>query len=313
MGGKIVEFFGYRPTDNSPEALAAANQSWCQFINETCTKTIKDESGKSVIAGSCAIQQSSNTAPHVICCPHRLYAEDYKMISDLARIAFGDDFPMCSGRSAIDKVLSTGSPALAVFGHRWGGELRLPQKDNQRSYFVDWIIAKVIPESNNGVVLDDFFAIEVQTIDTTGNYRNSLASLRRDRSEEWSTVGFNWENVNKRILPQLIYKGSILAREDKCQSGLFFVVPRPVYDRVMSRLGGEDNLREVGRLQPSSVTVVAYDYDESQEVVDGKPHPLAINRQRMSSVYELRDTFNNAQLPEANVYSHSVNSALGLG
>jgi hypothetical protein len=32
------------------------------------------------------------------------------------------------------------------------------------------------------------------------------------------TVGFNWEHVSKRIIPQIIYKGQILQREDLCRS-----------------------------------------------------------------------------------------------
>ena len=49
-----------------------------------------------------------------------------------------------------------------------------------------------------------------------------------DRSPEYSNAGMNWENVNKRILPQLIYKGHVLRREELCRKGLFFVCPKHV-------------------------------------------------------------------------------------
>ncbi len=43
----------------------------------------------------------------------------------------------------------------------------------------------------------------------------------------YSKAGVNWENVSKRILPQLIYKGYVLRRERLCSKGLFFVCPKP--------------------------------------------------------------------------------------
>lgn len=311
MAGKLAEFFGFDPDDHSPEALNHASLSRCPFIQDTCTKKIYAGGESKTIAGSCSIRPKSKSSPDVICCPHRFYGDNYAFIDELAYDVYGEEFPKYAGRSAIEKVSSTGKPALAIFGHRWGGELRLPQKDGMQSYFVDWIVAKVSP-GEGGPFLEDFFAIEVQTIDTTGNYRDSLVSLLEDRSERWSTVGLNWENVNKRILPQLIYKGSILSRESKCGSGLFLVTPEPVYDRIMTRLGGEDNLEKVNRLSAGSITCVSYDYAGSQIASTGKPKRLSITKELRTTVFELRDTFNRARLPDADVYSHAIEAALSL-
>ena len=78
-----------------------------------------------------------------------------------------------------------------------------------------------------------FVAIEVQSIDTTGNYQAEREAYLGDRivCREDSTAGLNWENVNKRILPQIIYKGHVLRREPLCQKGLFFICPRPYTTR----------------------------------------------------------------------------------
>ena len=108
--------------------------------------------------------------------------------------------------------------SIAVFGHGWGGELRLPQRAGTGSYFVDWVLARL---DENGE-LAEFTAIEVQTIDTTGNYREARTALLENRSVISDTVGLNWENVSKRIIPQLIYKGQVLQREDLCRTGLIF-------------------------------------------------------------------------------------------
>ena len=83
---------------------------------------------------------------------------------------------------------------------------------------------------------------EGQTIDTTGNYRTAREALLKDREIIADTVGLNWENVSKRIIPQLIYKGQVLQREELCKTGLFFVCPQPVYERVLNRLGGKERI-----------------------------------------------------------------------
>ncbi len=196
-----------------------------------------------------------------------------------------------------------------MFGKRWGGELRLPQKDGINSYFVDWILALLDAEGN----LVEFVAIEVQTIDTTGNYRASRAALlTEERDIVQSSVGLNWENVNKRILPQLIYKGQVLQREELCRKGLFFVCPTPVYDRIMRRLGGADGLVRYA-LQPASITFMAYDLDMFVPIEDGSAVPLKQDTERSTTVYKVQEAFNNVTLPDENVYKTAIETALDSG
>ena len=52
----------------------------------------------------------------------------------------------------------------------------------------------------------------MQTIDTTGTYQNARRALLDHHVIEKDTVGLNWENVSKRIIPQIIYKGQVLQR-----------------------------------------------------------------------------------------------------
>lgn len=89
---------------------------------------------------------------------------------------------------------------VAVFGKGWGGELRLPQRQGMGAYFVDWVLARL----DDNARLAEFTAIEVQTIDTTGNYNAARQALLTNGAEVDCPVGLNWENVNKRILPQLM-------------------------------------------------------------------------------------------------------------
>ena len=134
MAGYITEFFGYRAEDQSDIACKAAASGLCAILGSPCTKILSRDGS---VAGVCAIKQKSEGSPSVICCPVRLYSENYKMLTTIARMAFNQDLQLYAGRIAVEKAkLANG--AVAVFGQGWGGELRLPQREGTGSYFVDW-------------------------------------------------------------------------------------------------------------------------------------------------------------------------------
>ncbi len=300
MAGTIWEFFAYRSDDNSVESRRAAETETCPIINEKCEKTFND----GVISGVCTIKPI--TSSPVICCPIRLYACDYQILKDITCKAFGECLDLISGREAVAYAKNNGESCIAVFGKRWGGELRLPQKSGSGGYYVDWILARLDPTGG----LEEFVAIEVQTIDTTGNYRNGFEALKEDRSIIKTTAGLNWENVSKRILPQLIYKGQVLQREEMCRKGLFFVCPEPVFERIMNRLGGQDELVRYA-LQPASITFLVYHHDVTGDFVDAELVPLKEAVTHSTTVYKVQEAFNNVTLPEENVYKNAILKALG--
>jgi hypothetical protein len=161
MAGFISDFFGFRAADSSDVAAGYAARMDCPVLGSVCTKTLgRDRSP----AGACAVRQVSANAPDVICCPIRLYADDYKLLRIISKRAFGAELGLYSGRIAIDRAVSE-SGAVAVFGHGWGGELQLPQRDGTGAYSVDWVLARLDGQGK----LVELSAIEVQTIDTTGN------------------------------------------------------------------------------------------------------------------------------------------------
>lgn len=239
MSGYISEFFGYRAEDSSDTALQNTSKQVCPFLSSYCTKALGDKTNRT-LSGVCAVRQVTAGSPDVICCPNRIYAENYKMLSTIARKAFGADYNLYSGRLAVSKAKEENG-AVAVFGHGWGGELPLPKRKGKGSYYVDWILARL---DGTGELIE-FTAIEVQTIDTTGTYQNARRALLERHQIEKDTVGLNWENVSKRIIPQIIYKGQVLQREELCRSGLYFVCPKPVYDRVLERLGGKEETSSI--------------------------------------------------------------------
>lgn len=300
MAGTIADFFGYRADDASLVASETAARNICPFIHDTCTKRLGRDGS---ISGVCAIKQISSP-DRIICCPNRLYANGYKILKIIARKTFGYEYNLYAGRAAVAKAIREGG-AVAVYGHRWGGELRLPKRDGSGNYFADWVLAR-LDESG---VLQEFTSIEVQTIDTTGNYRSSRESLLRDRSITKSTVGLNWENVSKRIIPQLVYKGQVLQREPLCKSGLWFVTPETVYQRIIERLGGEENMAFGYSPQPGALHFLRYDYVDDN-CSDGCPTKLEVIGEGCTTVEQAQSAFNRVRLPEPGVYGKALQEAL---
>lgn len=301
MAGTIVDFFGYRAADDSDASLDAVAKNLCPFLHDTCTKTLGRDGSCS---GVCAVKQVSSDQ-RIICCPIRLYADDYEILRIVSRKTFGVDLGLYSGRAAVVKARSEGG-AVAVFGHRWGGELRLPKRNGVGNYFADWVLARLDERGE----LAEFTSIEVQTIDTTGNYRASRAGLIDGRREVKSTVGLNWENVSKRIIPQLVYKGQVLQREPLCRSGLWFVTPESVYSRIIDRLGGAKNMAFGYAPQPGALHFLRYDYDDNAEYAKGVPTKLMVTGDECTTVEQVQAAFNRVRLPEPGVYGKALREAL---
>ncbi|HWE85106.1 MAG TPA: NotI family restriction endonuclease [Terracidiphilus sp.] len=290
---KIIEFFGFSPQDHSKAAVQAREDLQCPFLQQKCTKTLS----RGEISGACTL--TSKIGGPVICCPNRLYAEKYEILRDIARIAFGPVLPLLAASSITDKS----GECIAVFGKGWGKELRLPNRGKRGSYFVDWILAHLSAAGE----LINFVAVEVQSIDTTGNYRKEReAYLAGEEFEGRSTANLNWENVNKRILPQIIYKGHVLRQEPLCQKGLFFVCPSRVYEKISERLGG--NLRPYP-IQPGSLTIMWYDI--GPEVDAGQQRKLLHVGHLTTTIDQIALAFtapNN--LPPAQVYEDAIRASL---
>ena len=293
MASRIIEFFGYGPEDRSPAATEARQNFHCPFLGRQCSKKLND----GLISGACTLKPV--TSGPVICCPVRLYANDYEILRDVTRIAFGSALPLVQANTITDET----EECVAVFGKDWGKELRLPSRGKSGGYFVDWVLAHVSAQGE----LIAFVAVEVQSIDTTGNYRQERKTyLKEEPFSGKSSAGFNWENVNKRILPQIIYKGHVLRQEPLCQKGLFFVCPTPVYKKISERLGGE--LLQYSP-QPGSLTIMWYDIGEP--VPAGNQRVLVSGGQLTTTIDQVAHAFTSpSNLPPAQVYENAIRTSL---
>jgi hypothetical protein len=290
----LLEWFGHDVRNWSAEAVDHRNREWCPYIEHDCSKTFNDGNR----SGGCSVILKEGIK--IAICPNRLYAGNYQALSDVAKVAFGDGHRII--RPAEVAAVNHDGRYVAAFGHRFGRELQLPSRGGRGGYFVDWILARL---DNNGD-LRDFVAVEIQTIDTTGQYRTQVESLRDgNRNVGPSRAGLNWENVNKRILPQLIYKGRVLQRERLCTKGLFFVCPDVIYQRIVDRLGGID---PVDNLQPGSLTFHWYGIGDPDATGD---RPLAFGGAFSTTVDHVAYKFvAPTNLPDAGVYEKAIRLAL---
>lgn len=302
MALRIVEFFGYEPLEPQGQAFAATRE--CPFTNGDCIKPNH---------GACSVKLVS-TGP-IICCPNRLYADGYGALSKVGHEVFGAGTELITANEArLRKAQGTLTGNQAVlFGKRWGGELPLPRPPRADggkagSYYVDWIVAKI---DANGELLE-FTALEVQTIDTTGNYSDQAKAYFEGQpfpgmgGRGYSDSSMNWENVNKRILPQLIYKGHVLRREAKCSKGLFFICPHAVYAKIMERLGNHLHSYPVGN---GTITFRSYGLGEIDATT--KQRPLVFDSQFTTTIDQVATAFTSPMnLPPQDVYASAIAAAL---
>ena len=305
MALRVTEFFGLAPLDQ--EAARNVSRRRCPFVRGDCIKPNH---------GACSVRQLTQPDP-VICCPNRMYEGNFRILAEISTATFGTETELLRPSDVAGRVSAgamTGNE-VAVFGRYWGQELPLPRPRGaspaeSRKYYVDWILAKL---DRDGYLVE-LTAVEVQTVDTTGNYTDQVQSFfrgeryrdRRGRTPGYSNAGINWENVNKRILPQLIYKGHVLRRETKCTKGLYFVCPKQVYDRIRDRLGG--NLHEY---HPSTGTITFRSYELGPTAPSGYHRSMVLSGQFTTTVDQVAIAFTSPMnLPDPNVYGAAIGAAL---
>jgi len=144
-------------------------------------------------------------------------------------------------------------------------------------------------------------------MDTTGSYEAQVhrllatGTVLKDKASN-----MNWENVCKRILSQLIYKGHVLRQEPLCRKGMYFICPSPVCSRILARLGG--TLRTYHQ-QPGALTFRQYDIGEA--VPHGNLRPLACKGQMTTTVDQVALAFTApANLPQPGVYEQAIRAEL---
>ena len=175
----IVEVFGFPYGNESPEAVRCRSQYRCPFIGARCVKGGHDID---IPLGTCGVH--SKYGP-IITCPQRFYGDNYRLLDQVATHLVGES----------------------------GNTVKIPEVGPGVTYSLDWIVATY----DEHLELLDYHGIEVQAIDITGSVRPYFEAYMS--GDAWEQIdhryGINWANVFKRMLPQLLAKGTMLASYGK--------------------------------------------------------------------------------------------------
>lgn len=121
-----------------------------------------------------------------------------------------------------------------VIEHCWPGEkpknpMVAPEVKMEGFGNVDFVIADVGDDGD----ITQFLSVELQAIDITGSAFEAYQALRTGADlEKRPTYGFNWDNVYKRYVTQLIRKGYF---HHHWKSKIVAVIPEQVYQYIKKR------------------------------------------------------------------------------
>lgn len=276
-GRDIVELFGYRPDDVSPAAVAAWKSKQCPFTSGTCTKTNHNQTE---IYGTCSVSSGVNQAEgsEIIICPKRLYANKHALFNNVLESAWHNQSKsLVSGGTLAalkEKALAVENPVIA-FGQGSGKEIAI-NSNGQMS--MDWVLQSYT-KNGHDLVANDFVGVEIQSIDITGNYRDNWDAYRRMKEGQQvdsvpnSGHGLNWANVHKRLIPQIIRKGNIYAKVERCV-GFYFILPDAVYKKFEEVIG---SVPTAGAPARENLSVITFRLDKNVE--DGSHRSLELVRQ----------------------------------
>jgi len=187
----LAEVFGFPINNEGARAKRYKENKLCPFNNivSNCTKNSIE-----FPLGVCILYHKEKP---VIICPIR-FREDWTIISDAANFIF-------------DKT--------ATWTHV--GEVRLNDKHGKSAGNIDYVL---VSYDDKGRVLD-FGSLEVQSVYISGNLTGPFTAYLEDQNPS-----FSWPNAfkypkpdylsssRKRLIPQIIAKGSILRQWNKKQA-----------------------------------------------------------------------------------------------
>ncbi len=209
----LAEIFGFPINNLSERAKRYRDNKLCPFNNivSNCTKNSIE-----FPLGVCSIHHKGDP---VIICPIR-FREDWNIISDAASFIFDN-------KSTWTHV----------------GEVRLKDKHGKSAGNIDYVL---VSYDDKGRVLD-FGSLEVQAVYISGNLTGPFTAYLEDPS-----LSFTWDQAfkspkpdylsssRKRLIPQIIAKGSILKQWKKkqvvaLQTSFYNTLPElPEFDKAES-------------------------------------------------------------------------------
>ena len=293
----LIEIFGYAPDDLTSQCRSLWKISACPFINKQCSKANHDGSN---IYGTCSV---SSPYGDCIICPNRLYQNKYSILRKISHDAFGFDLPLYTFEEYIP-IRETELNCVIALGQNSGKEVKIGT-----SLSMDWVLARI----ENGK-LAEYTGAEVQSIDITGNYRDAWHSYKNITPSTSlipsSEHGMNWANVHKRLIPQIIRKGTIYSRSNLVNSGLYFILPDIVYRKFEEIIGVDIPLQT----SKGKDILTIHTYELSPFIKHGQQRSIQLKRNIRFSLEEFSRRFiSGPNLPSGEQLDNAIKRVLGLG
>lgn len=212
----VCEILG-QPAEQMKNPVNADYQ--CPYINSTCIKRSQRLEGPFPI---CTVyRQKKDSAEPVIVCPKRFYQAD--LFNDVIKYAWVDY-----------------KPINPVFVH----EIRMGEVGN-----VDFVVADL---SEDNKEIKNFISAELQAIDITGSYEPAYSSIVLSKPlEHRPTYNFNYANVRKRFITQLINKGFF---HHHWNTKIVAVVQDLIYDNIKQSIKFSDT-----KFEESNILFMLYE------------------------------------------------------
>ena len=169
------------------------------------------------------------------------------------------------------------------------------------------VLAKI---ENNQLI--EYVGIEVQSIDITNNYRDAWYAYKNltpnTKIIPSSEHGMNWANVHKRLIPQIIQKGSVYSNSQLVKAGLYFVLPDIVYRKFEDIIGADIPLVT----DKGANVLTIHTYDLSPPTSHGQQRILVNKRKIRVSLDEFSQRFiSGPNLPTGDELDEAVKRILG--
>lgn len=176
----------------------------CPFIKSRCPKrstNLPDEPYPVCTLWRNSANDQDAARDLIFVCPKRFYAVDF--LTDVVEHCWPGEKPK--------NPMVAPEVKMAGFGN------------------VDFVIADVKEDGE----VDQFLSVELQAIDITGSVFKAYQALRTNTDlDKRPTYGFNWDNVYKRYITQLIRKGYF---HHHWKSKIVAVIPDQVYQYITER------------------------------------------------------------------------------
>lgn len=208
----------------------------CPFINSQCLKRSQRLEGPYPV---CSIWRGQRTRKLVCLCPKRFF-----------QVNFLDD--------VIENCWSEDPPANPHIAH----EVQMADFGK-----VDFVIADLNAEQG---IIREFISVELQAVDITGSVEPAFQSVINSKNlEKRPSHGFNWANVRKRYISQLISKGFY---HHHWGTRMVALLQTAVYDEFRKYIEFDELLPTQG-----NIVFMLYDYVDGEKDENGR-HQLKLDR-----------------------------------